>query len=413
MSLLAVFFPVAFTMLSMAALLALLDSFWGIGWGRWPILHLALLGGVSQLVIGAAQFFVAAFLSTDPPSRPLIASQAAAWNAGVLAVVVSRPLGQPELAEIGTVLILLGLTLFLAGLTVMRQKSLQSFHWATRWYAASAGFLVPGVLVGGAMVSGTAWTHGSLLGAHLVLNLLGWFGTAIVGTLHTLLPSLAGSRLRFPRFEPFTFGFWLGGVALLALGIAFDSAPVACCGWAALLSASCLLLVNVGGTLRLSSGPRRLSLRLLASAQLFLPLSILIALASTLDTGVGGPFTGWAGDALPTLVLLGWIGLTVAGSLLHLVAMMARVRSKFAFSLPDPQPRRDTVLACVAVVGVVSMTVSTEIDSNLIGTISRLMVLGVLMVVVWQLARMFAIALRLHPVRGSAIEQIPPAGRVP
>ncbi|MDQ5894529.1 MAG: hypothetical protein QG596_790 [Actinomycetota bacterium] len=412
MSLLAVFFPVAFTMLSMAALLALLDSFWGIGWGRWPILHLALLGGVSQLVIGAAQFFVAAFLSTDPPPRSLIASQAAAWNVGVLAVVASRPLGQPELAEIGTLLILLGLTLFLAGLTVMRHKSLQSFHWATRWYAASAGFLIPGVLVGGAMVSGTIWTQGSLLGAHLVLNLLGWFGTAIVGTLHTLLPSLSGNRLRFPRFEPFTFGSWLGGVALLALGVAFGSAPVAGCGWAALLSASCLLSANIAGTLRQSAGPLRLSLRLLTSAQLFLPVSFLVAFVSTLSAGVNGPFTGWAGEALPTLILSGWIGLTVAGSLLHLLAMMARVRSGFAFSLPDARPRRDILLSCAAVVGLVSMTVSASINSGLLGTVSRVLVLGVLLFVVWQLARMLLVAFTPGPSSGPVIRPVPPAGRV-
>ena len=33
-------------------------------WGRWLALHLAFVGGVSQLVLGATQFFVGAFLAT-------------------------------------------------------------------------------------------------------------------------------------------------------------------------------------------------------------------------------------------------------------------------------------------------------------------------------------------------------------
>jgi hypothetical protein len=43
------------------------------------------------------------------------------------------------------------------------------------------------------------WPWGSLLGAHMALNLAGWFGTAIVGTLHTFFPSLTQTHLRFAR----------------------------------------------------------------------------------------------------------------------------------------------------------------------------------------------------------------------
>jgi len=39
---------------------------------RWLALHFAFVGGVSQLILGAGQFFVCAFLATDPPSRATV-----------------------------------------------------------------------------------------------------------------------------------------------------------------------------------------------------------------------------------------------------------------------------------------------------------------------------------------------------
>ena len=42
---------------------------------HWLALHLLFLGGISQLVLGAGQFFVCAFLATDPPPRRLTAAQ--------------------------------------------------------------------------------------------------------------------------------------------------------------------------------------------------------------------------------------------------------------------------------------------------------------------------------------------------
>jgi hypothetical protein len=63
----------------------------GIEWLRWLALHLLFLGGISQLVLGAGQFFVCAFLVTDPPPRRLIAAEVGAWNAGTVLVAVGVP----------------------------------------------------------------------------------------------------------------------------------------------------------------------------------------------------------------------------------------------------------------------------------------------------------------------------------
>lgn len=128
----------------------------------------------------AGQFFVCAFLATDPPPRRLVHAQLVAWNAGTALVAIGVPSDTTVLVEPGGGLIATGLVLFALALRFMERRSLQRPPWALRWYQASAACLGLGALLGVLMASGTPWSHGSLLGAHLALNLAGWLGTAIV-----------------------------------------------------------------------------------------------------------------------------------------------------------------------------------------------------------------------------------------
>lgn len=99
------------------------------------------------------------------------------------------------------------------------------------------------------------WPHGSLLGAHLALNLAGWFGTAIVGTLHTFFPSLTRTQLRYPRLQGPAFVLWLLGDGELAVGTAFGIDLLVGSGWLALTAAAALLGVNLLASLRAASEP--------------------------------------------------------------------------------------------------------------------------------------------------------------
>lgn len=66
------FFIAGIGMLAAAIVAGVLNAVDPWPWGRWLALHLAFVGGVSQLILGASQFFSGAFLATDPPSRGLI-----------------------------------------------------------------------------------------------------------------------------------------------------------------------------------------------------------------------------------------------------------------------------------------------------------------------------------------------------
>lgn len=397
---LARFFTPALFFLTAAAILALINLSGGPVWARWVALHFALLGGVSQLVLGSAQFFSGAFLATDPPPRKLIRPQLLTWNAGTLMVAAGLPLGVPRLTEAGALLIVAGLGLFLAGLLTMKRRSLQQFSWAVRWYAAAAGFLAAGVAAGAAMGAGVVFDAGSLLGAHLVLNLMGWFGTAIVGTLHTYFPSLTSTRLAYPRLEAPTFAAWVTGVVLLSAGMALGAGPVAVMGWLALDAAGVLLSLNLLSSLRAAPAPLPLSARLVAIAQGFLPAGLTVGLAATMAEGYLGPFVDPARDALPTLILAGWIGMTVAGSLFHLLTVIARVRTRFAISVPPFEPVWDRVLASLAGFGLAGTTVTAMVSGpGVLSSITTLMVVCAVVLLAGRLLRLAVEVVSLPPTR--------------
>lgn len=310
----------------------------------WLSLHLVFVGGISQVLIGAGQFFSTAYLATEPPSRRMTLAQLAVWNAGALLVAAGVPADAGAVSAAGGTLLLVGLALYAVALRALERRSLQTSRWTLRWYYASAAYLAIGSLLGASMASGAGWAHGSLFGAHLACNLGGWFGGAIVGTLHTFYPSLTHSRLEHPRLQGPTFVFWYAGVGALAGGEAFAAWPLVWAGWSALSAASAMLLINIVACSRAAQAPVGLPARLVGAAQGFLVAGMIVALAMLGTVGAAAAIADPWRPALGVLLGLGWIGLTFAGSLMQLMTVLARVRDLGA-RLPDPAPLRDSLLA--------------------------------------------------------------------
>ncbi len=327
-------------------------------WGRWLALHLAFVGGVSQLVLGASQFFAGAFLATDPPPKSLVRGQLLAWNTGAILLALAIPGRADTQILIAVGLLLAGLGLWGAAVATMWRRSLRRSPWATRWYCSGAVFFGLGMLAGSLLARGTPWVHGDLLSAHMALNLAGWFGVAIVGTLHTFYPSLTQTQLRYPRLQNVAFAAWTGGVAALAVGYGWAVDPLAVCGWIALCFGALALLVNVAACLRGAARPLSLAARVVGGAQPFLLAALLIATIAALEDGPAHALVGSTRSAVGTLLVAGWIGLTVLGSLLHLLAVVVRVRGGFSAKMPVPRPRLDSAFAAMAMAGIASMAIS-------------------------------------------------------
>lgn len=327
-------------------------------WGHWLALHLAFVGGVSQLVLGASQFFAGAFLATDPPPRALVRAQLAVWNAGAILLAIAIPERDGTLIWVAVAMLLAGLALWGAAVATMRRRSLRRSPWATRWYLSGAAFLGLGMVAGSLLGRGTPWTHGDLLGAHMALNLAGWFGAAIVGTLHTFYPSLTQTQLRYPRLQGVAFVAWTAGVAALAAGYGWDLDPLAVAGWLALCLGALALLVNVAACLRAAPGPLSLAARVVGAAQPFLLAALAVATVAALEDGPARALAGANRSAVGTLLVAGWIGLTVLGSLLHLLAVVVRVRGGFTARMPSPRPRPDSAVAALATTGTAALALA-------------------------------------------------------
>jgi len=128
------------------------------------------------------------------------------------------------------------------------------------------------------------------------------------------------------RLQAPTFGFWVAGTVMLASGFAFGLDPLTSAGWLALAVAAALLCANLIASLLACSGAPALPALLIAAAQLCLGAALTVTLTSVI---AGDPTSALFADArepVAILLLPGWLGLTVAGSLLHLLAVLGRVR---------------------------------------------------------------------------------------
>ena len=344
-------------------------------WGRWLALHLIFVGGISQLVLGASQFFVGAFLATDPPGRGRIRAQLGCWNLGAVLLAIAVPIGSKALVWLAVAGLLTGLLLYGSGLLAMRRDSLQAAPWATRWYMAAATALGFGIIAGVLLATHVVWSHGDLLGAHMALNVGGWFGIAIVGTLHTFFPSLTRTALAYPRLQAPTFAAWTLGVAALAIGYGWLIEPLAVAGWIALLVSSATLLANLLGSLRVAPRPILLPARALALAQAFLLAGLLLACIGAIGSGPAEALSGSLRAAVGTLLVAGWVGLTVLGSLLHLLAVVVRVRN-LARPMAAPRPRLDVLLMTVTAAAVFGLVAAQLADLGGLRVLASVVLLG-------------------------------------
>jgi nitrite reductase (NO-forming) len=382
------FFVCGIAFLAAAALAGLAQAISPWPWGRWLALHLAFVGGVSELVLGASQFFAGAFLATDPPPRRLVRAQLLAWIAGTVVLAVAVPTGAGTAIWIAAGALVTSLALWAAAVAVMWRRSLRRSRWAVAWYCNGALFLGFGMLAGSLLAHGVPWAHGDLLGAHMALNLAGWLGGAIVGTLHTFYPSLTQTQLRYPRLQALAFATWSAGVSALAVGYAWAVDPVAVAGWVALCLGALALLVNVAACLRAAPRPVSLAARVVGIAQPCLLAALLVAGIAALAHGPEHAITGSSRLVVGTLLVAGWIGLTVLGSLLHLLAVVVRVRGGFAARMPAPRPRSDAAIAAVAVLAIAALALAQGASLSGLDEPARLLLIAVYALLAVRIARL-------------------------
>jgi nitrite reductase (NO-forming) len=205
---------------------------------RWLMIHLLLLGAVSHAILVWSRHFADALLHTPQREgdRRVQSQRLLLLNGGVVLVVAGVVADLWPAVLLGAVAVVAAVVWHGVALVFQMRRALPSRFGATvRYYVVAAACLPVGAALGTILARGLAdpW-HGQLKLAHATVNLLGWMGLTVVGTLVTLWPTMLRTRMAegteraARRALPVlaaavavaTSGALLGSRAAVALGLA-------------------------------------------------------------------------------------------------------------------------------------------------------------------------------------------------
>jgi nitrite reductase (NO-forming) len=166
---------------------------------RWLLIHLLLLGAVSHAILVWSRHFADALLHTAPRAsdRRDQSARLLLLNAGVLLVVVGVLSDVWPVTATGAGAVAGAVVWHGAGLLLQLRRALPArFAVTVRYYVAASCFLPVGAVLGATLARGMPdRLHEQATFAHAAINLLGWMGLTIVGTLVTLWPTMLRTRL--------------------------------------------------------------------------------------------------------------------------------------------------------------------------------------------------------------------------
>jgi nitrite reductase (NO-forming) len=166
---------------------------------RWLMIHLLLLGAVTHSILVWSRHFADALLHTPTRAgdRRVQSTRLLLLNVGVVVVLAgvlgdAWPVAAVGATGVGTAVVWHG-----AALLQQLRRALPSRFGATvRYYVTAAALLPVGLVLGTLLARGLGDPrHEQVLVAHVAVNVLGWMGLTVVGTLFTLWPTLLRTRI--------------------------------------------------------------------------------------------------------------------------------------------------------------------------------------------------------------------------
>ncbi|MFC4614165.1 multicopper oxidase domain-containing protein [Cellulomonas algicola] len=207
----------------------------------WLMVHLLLLGAVSTAILVWSQHFADTLLRRPAPGgRRGHTARLAAHTLGAVLVVAGLLASVWALVVAGGVLVAAGAVAHVVVLARQGRGALPSrFGPMVRYYVAASALLPVGVTLGVLMARGdlSDEAHGRAYVAHVALNLLGWVGLTVLGTLVVLWPTVLHARIdeRAEKAAPRALPVVLAGLAVVGAGSAT--------GWRPLVGVGCLVVV--------------------------------------------------------------------------------------------------------------------------------------------------------------------------
>ena len=165
----------------------------------WLLVHLLLLGAVTNAIFVWSAHFADALLRRRATngSRRWQAARQVTLNVGVVTVVAGMVSAHWSLTLVGSVVVGAAAAGHGIALALQARAALPSRFGATvRYYICASMALPIGAGLGATLARDPAEPrHGRLMVAHITLNLLGWVGLTVMGTLVTLWPTMLRTRI--------------------------------------------------------------------------------------------------------------------------------------------------------------------------------------------------------------------------
>lgn len=245
------------TLLWLAAIAVLSGIHRGVPASGWLLTHLAMLGAATNAILVYSWHFAEALLRLPVPSRRALAARIVLLNVGAAAAmagVVGQvwPAVVAGAAAVGAAAGWHGIALLLR----IRRALPSRFASTLRYYLAACALLPFGAAAGALLalpgMDDAADLHPRLLLAHESINVLGWVGLSVLGTLVTLLPTMLRTRADDSAEPTARRALWvlLAGVAAAAGGALAGSRPVAAAGVLAYLAGVVISAVPLARAVR-------------------------------------------------------------------------------------------------------------------------------------------------------------------
>lgn len=293
---------------------------------RWLLVHLLLLGAVSNAVVIWSGHFAASVLRLPESDRGAPAAlRLAGLNAGAVAVIAGMLAGSWPVVLAGGTAVAAAVTVHAVWLLRLLRRALPGrFAMTVRYYVAASALLPVGAALGVIMARGHLSDDlaARVLTAHKVINLLGWLGLTVAGTLVTLWPTMLRTRVvdGAERAARRALPVLLAGLAVAVAAVLLLPPPVAAAG--IVLFGAGLVIAGIpwAGEARVKR-PSSFATWSVAAGSAWL-LGSLAALVVMLVTTSSWPTAAERTSALTPWLAAGWMAQVLLGALSFLVPVV-------------------------------------------------------------------------------------------
>jgi len=294
---------------------------------RWLMIHLLLLGGVTHAIMVWSQYFSYALLRSSPTiaGRRLQSWRLALTNGGAVLVIAGVLSTIWPITLVGAASLIAGVIWHGASLYARSRKSLPGrFGKTIRYYITSAAILPIGAALGAWLAHDDSATN--LVLSHAILNVLGWIGLTVAGTLVTLWPTILRTRADEHAAVGAARALPVLAVAVLvaAAGAAAELLPVLAVGLAGYVVGLSIIAVSLWRAAR-QAPPRSFSALSIGMGVLWWIGCVIWLIVATIVSFLGGAGFDGVQDAVNQIVpflAAGFAAQVLVGALSYLIPVV-------------------------------------------------------------------------------------------